>query len=58
MKDEKEFGTVGNIKISKIKKSKKSNSLLVKVFVWFMFIAMLASFVGPLLYYLMSAMSE
>ena len=39
-----------------IKKGKKKKTNLgVKIFVWFMFAAMLMSFVAPILYYLISA---
>lgn len=63
MKEENDFGVVGNIKITtkktKKKKKKKSNtSFGIKLFVWIMFIAMLASFVAPLVYYLLSAMGS
>lgn len=56
--DNKEL--VGNIRIKepKKKKNKKSNlSIGKKIFIWFMFIAMLASFAGPLIYYLFSIIS-
>ncbi len=52
---------VGNIRIKETKKKKKKKSDLSigkKVFIWFMFIAMLASFAGPLLYYLFSIINS
>lgn len=57
-----ENGVVGDIKIKQRKKKNKKNkdsstSLGVKIFVWFMFIAMLASFVAPLIFYLISVIS-
>ena len=36
-------------------KNKKKTSLGTKIFVWFMFIAMLLGFLVPLAYYLLSA---
>ena len=56
-------GVVGDIKIKQPKKKNKKNkesssSLAVKVFVWFMFIAMLASFIVPLVFYFISVISE
>ncbi|MBO5475739.1 MAG: hypothetical protein J5982_04485 [Bacilli bacterium] len=57
--DNKEL--VGNIRIKepKKKKSKKSDlSIGKRIFIWFMFIAMLASFAGPLIYYLFSIISS
>lgn len=35
-------------------RKKKKTSLGTKIFVWFMFIAMVASFVGMLLYYILA----
>ena len=52
---------VGNIRIKEPKKKKRKKSDLSigkKIFIWFMFIAMLASFAGPLIYYLVSIISE
>lgn len=64
-RDEKLYEQVGDIKIKepKVKKSKKKkrNSdtpLGTKIFVWFMFIAMLASFAVPLIMYFVSLISE
>lgn len=64
MKSEKDYEIVGDIRIKeKPKKNKKKKkktsdaSLLTKVFVWFMFIAMLASFLVPLIIYLVSIIS-
>lgn len=37
------------------KKTKKETSLGIKIFVWFMFIAMFLSFLLPILYYLIAA---
>lgn len=55
MKSEKKYESVGNIRIKepKKKKNKKQNdstSTGVKILVWFMFFAMLASFLAPILY--------
>lgn len=65
MKNEKDFEVVGDIRIKqprkkKNRKKKKTSdtSLLTKIFVWFMFIAMFASFAGPLIYYLFTIISE
>lgn len=63
MKDEKSYETVGNIKIKeKKKKKKKSNTsstpIGIKIFVWIMFFAMLASVVAPLVYYFIAATSN
>ena len=63
MKDEKNYETVGNIKIKEAKKKKKktntsSTPLGVKIFVWVMFFAMLASGVAPLAYYFITATSK
>lgn len=57
-----ENGVVGDIKIKQPRKKNKKNkdnstSLGVKIFVWFMFIAMLASFIVPLIFYLVSVIS-
>lgn len=35
-------------------KKKKNTSIGIKIFIWFMFIAMLSSFILPLLYYIKS----
>ncbi len=65
MKNEKDYEVVGNIRIKEKKKQKKdkkkksdSTPFFVKAFVWFMFIAMAASFFVPLIYYLISVMGE
>ena len=63
MKDEKNYETVGNIKIKEAKKKKKktntsSTPLGVRIFVWVMFFAMLASVVAPLAYYFITATSK
>lgn len=61
MKDEKNYETVGNIKIKEAKKKKTNTSstpLGVKIFVWVMFFAMLASVVAPLAYYFITATSK
>ncbi len=57
--DEKKYEVVGDIKIAKPKKRKNkkktdSTPIGVKIFVWFMFLAMLASFAAPLIYYFVS----
>lgn len=57
-----ENGVVGDIKIKQPKKKnkkKKDNStpIGIKIFVWFMFIAMLASFMVPLMMYLIRVIS-
>lgn len=62
-RDEKKYEQVGNIKIAQPKtrknNKKKSNTLIgVKIFVWVMFFAMLASFLAPLVYYLVSAIGN
>ena len=66
-KDELKYSQVGDIRIKEPKKKKlkkkavdgeSSTPFLVKVFVWFMFFAMLLGFVGPLVYYLLSYMSQ
>ena len=63
MKDEKSYETVGNIKIKEAKKRKKNRKssdtpIGVKIFVWVMFFAMLASIVAPLFYYFITATSK
>lgn len=62
MKDEKKYETVGNIKIKEAKKKKNRKSsdtpLGVKIFVWVMFFAMLASIVAPLIYYFVTATNK
>ncbi len=64
MKIEKDLGEVGDIRIKEPKKSKKKKkktsdtSLGTKIFVWFMFLAMAASFLVPMIYYLVSIISE
>ena len=60
MKDEKSYETVGNIRIKEAKKKKKKvksgdTPIGVKIFVWVMFFAMLASVVAPLVYYFITA---
>lgn len=62
MKNEKDYELVGDIRIKekpKKKKKKKTSdsSLLTKIFVWFMFIAMFASFIVPLIFYLVTIIS-
>ncbi len=59
--DNKEL--VGNIRIKEPKKKNKKNkksdlSIGKRIFIWFMFIAMLASFAGPLIYRLVLIISE
>lgn len=63
-KDDKQYEVVGNIRIKqpKTKKSKKKRNteftpLWTKILVWFMFIAMAASFIVPLVYYFMQIIS-
>lgn len=64
MQNEKDKMLVGNIKIKepKVKKDKKKKTsdtpLGIKLFVWFMFLAMFLSFAAPLVYYLISIMTE
>ncbi len=36
-------------------KAKKKTNLATKIFIWFMFIAMSLSFLGPILYYILVA---
>ena len=64
MRNEKDYEVVGDIRIKqpkvKNKKNKKKDSegnFLTKIFVWFMFVAMFASFIVPLVYYLVSVIS-
>lgn len=61
MKNDKDKEIVGDIRIKQTKSKKKKNgdntSIGVKIFVWFMFLAMLASFLTPLIYYLVSVIS-
>ena len=66
MKNEKDYEIVGDIRIKqpKAKKNKKKKmkktsetSLAIKIFVWFMFIAMFSSFIVPLIYYLINVIS-
>ena len=66
-KDELKYSQVGDIRIKEPKKKKlkkkavngeNNTPFLVKIFVWFMFFAMLLGFVGPLVYYLLSYMSQ
>ncbi|MCH5166445.1 MAG: hypothetical protein J1F35_01000 [Erysipelotrichales bacterium] len=64
MKNEKDYEVVGNIRIkqpknkkAKKKKNASDTSLITKIFVWFMFVAMFASFIVPLIYYLISVIS-
>ncbi len=60
MKNERDYEVVGDIRIKQTKKKKKSSgtSLGTKIFVWFMFIAMLGSFLFPLISYLFSVISQ
>lgn len=61
MKQEKQYDQVGNIRIKQTKpKNKKTGetSLIVKIFVWFMFLAMLASSFGVLIYYFIATISN
>lgn len=63
MKNDRDNGTVGDIRIKQNKvifkkKNGDTTSIGVKIFVWFMFLAMLASFLTPLIYYLVSVISE
>lgn len=67
MQNEKDKMLVGNIKIKepKVKKENKKKKrfaeetpLGIKIFVWFMFIAMFLSFAAPLTYYLISIMTQ
>lgn len=62
MKDEKKYEVVGNIKIKEKKNKKKKNSsstpLGLKIFIWIMFFAMVASVVTPLVYYFIVATSN
>lgn len=59
-----EYGAVGNIRIKEPKKRKKNRKksdespLGVKIFVWFMFFAMLLGFLGPLAMYLLNIISS
>lgn len=63
MRDEKQYEAVGNIRIKEERKKKNSKkkgselSLGFKIFIWIMFIAMLASFIGPLAYYIITIIS-
>lgn len=65
MKNEKSYEVVGDIRIKepKKKKSKKKKtstsetSLGIKILVWFMFIAMFASFIVPLIIYFTNVIS-
>ena len=65
-KDERNNGLVGDIRIKEPKKKKErkkkksstsETSLGVKIFVWFMFIAMAASFFVPLIYRFISLLA-
>lgn len=63
MKQEKQYDQVGNIRIKQTKPKKKNKktgetSLIVKIFVWFMFLAMLASSFGVLIYYFIATISN
>lgn len=62
MKNERDYEVVGDIRIKQTKKKKKKKSsetsLATKIFVWFMFLAMLGSFLAPLITYLISVISE
>lgn len=61
-KNENEYGAVGNIRIKEPKKKKKKKTdetpVSVKIFVWFMFFAMLLGFLGPLAMYLINIISS
>ncbi len=66
-REDMKYNQVGDIRIKEPKKKKlkkkatmgeSSTPFLIKVFVWFMFFAMLLGFVGPLVYYLLSYMSQ
>jgi hypothetical protein len=66
MQNEKDKMLVGDIKIKepKVKKASKKKRfaedtpLGIKLFVWFMALAMFLSFAGPLTYYLISVMTQ
>ena len=66
MKDERKYEVVGDIPIKKPKtkknkkkkNSKSETSLGIKILVWFMFIAMAASFFGSLIYYFVSIITQ
>lgn len=63
MKNEKDYEVVGDIRIKQTKKKKNNKksdntSIGTKIFVWVMFIAMLASFVVPLALYLISVIGS
>jgi len=66
MQNEKDKMLVGDIRIKepKVKKEKKKKRfaedtpLGIKIFVWFMFIAMFLSFAAPLTYYLVSIITQ
>lgn len=49
---------VGNIRIKETKPKKKNKNIVKTIFIWIMFLAMLSSFLGPLLYYLISIISQ
>lgn len=64
MKDERQNEQVGNIRIKEIKrknnKKKKTNTsdtpIIIKVFVWFMFLAMFLASFGSLIYYFITSL--
>ena len=64
MKNEKDYEVVGDIRIKQPKQKKKKKkktsdtSLGIKIFVWTMFVAMFASFIVPLIYYLVTVISQ
>ena len=61
--DEKKYEVVGDIRIKEPKKKKKTKkktsdtSLGIKILVWFMFIAMFASFAVPMVIYFTSVIT-
>ena len=64
-RNEKDYEVVGDIRIKQPKKKNKkkktnndSTPMGIKIFVWFMFIIFFASAIVPLVYYLMSVISE
>ena len=66
MRDEKQFEQVGDIRIKEVKKKKnkkkKSNisdtPIIIKIFVWFMFLAMFLASFGSLVYYFISVLNS
>lgn len=66
-KDELKYSQVGDIRIKEPKKKKlkkkaikkdSDTTILIKIFVWFMFLCMFLSFVGPLAYYLLLTLNK